>query len=360
MRRATWFLVGALALVGCEQKPSVPLTFNAVETFRYLGEERPWVMFFNGPALEELRARRPVWLKESDVQPQADRVRAMVQATQNPRLFRQLDRQEHFEVLLLAGDPIQSRPLLEHLWKSGDWSLEWADAFALVYRRGAQTEAIGSHLKQVREGWRPLENRERAERLALLGDRLVAAQRMKEAREVLDEAAGVLGGHPPVLAAEGRYRLERGEWDQAVSVTDRALRVDPSHRPSLSVKAQALYFSKRFREAYRISQRLLADSPGDPLMLFAHAKIAHEVGDYPEEKAVLQRLIEAAQDQKRSTAYYRVFLGRTMAKTGDGEGAIREFTMALQDPELPAKEREFAEDALKRVRMRLEELPPGL
>lgn len=355
-----WWGIAAVgfAIGGCARKPVPPLKFNAEETLRHLGEERKLVVFFNGPALEELRVRRPVWLMESDAQGQSERVRAMVQAAQNPVLFRQLDRQEHFGVLLLAGDPIQSRPLLEHLWKSGDWSLEWADAFALVYRRGNQTEALPQRVGQVREGWRVLENRERAERLALLGDRLVAAKRMTEARAVLDEGTSVMGGHPPVLAAEGRYRLERGEWDQAVAFSDRALRADPNHRPSLSVKAQALYFSKRFREAYRVSQRLLADSPEDPLMLFAHAKIAHEVGAYSEELEVLNRLIAAAEAQKRSTSYYRVFLGRVLAKTGNGDGAIRELSLALQDPELAAKEREFAEDTLRRVRMRLEELTP--
>lgn len=200
-----------------------------------------------------------------------------------------------------------------------------------------------------------MEKRERAERLAALGDRLVGARRMDEARSVLEEAGSVMGGLAAVLAVEGRYRLERGEWSKAVAFSDRALRAHPGHRPSLSVKAQALYFSKRFREAYGISRRLLEDSPEDPVMLFTHAKVAHEVGEFAEEIRVLERLIELAGKQKRSTGSFRVFLGQAMAKTGDGEGALRELSLALQDPELAKSERDFAEDALKRVRVRMVE-----
>jgi tetratricopeptide (TPR) repeat protein len=277
----------------------------------------------------------------------------MAQAVQNPKLFRQLDRQEHFDALLIAGDPNQSRPLLDHLRKSGDWSLEWADAFALIFRRGGERDQLGERLKEVRLGWVGLPVQERAERLAVLGDHLVAAGRMDDARGVLDEATSVMGSLPAVLASEGRYRLERGEWAKAVAMADRGLKTDPRHRPSLSVKAQALYFSKRFQEAYQLSKQLLEDSPKDPLMLFAHAKIAHEIGGFSEEIEVLQRLIEIVEDQKRSTSSYRVFLGQAMAKTGDGDGALRELSLALRDPDLPSQEREFAEDALKRVRAKL-------
>ncbi len=312
------FLV--LLFGGCSPKTSSVLVFSGDESLRYLDANGRNAIYFNGPAYPELVLKKPAWFRAEDLNPNSERIRAMAQAVQNPKLFRQLDRQEHFDALLIAGDPNQSRPLLDHLRKSGDWSLEWADAFALIFRRGVERDQLGERLKEVRLGWVGLRVQERAERLAVLGDHLVAAGRMDDARGVLDEATSVMGSLPAVLASEGRYRLERGEWAKAVAMADRGLKTDPRHRPSLSVKAQALYFSKRFQEAYQLSKQLLEDSPKDPLMLFAHAKIAHEIGGFSEEIEVLQRLIEIVEDQKRSTSSYRYFWGRRWPRRGMAMG----------------------------------------
>jgi hypothetical protein len=114
-----------------------------------------------------------------------------------------------------------------------------------------------------------------------------------------------------------------------------------------------LYFSKRFQEAYALSARLLKDAPEDPLMLFSHAKIAHEVRALEEEILVLRKLIDIAERQGRQTSWYRIYLGQAFGLTGDGEGAERELGAALQDSELPEEQREFASDALARVRSKV-------
>ena len=59
-----------------------------------------------------------------------------MQAVENPKLFRQLDRQYRFDALLLIGDPSQYRQLLEHLLEANDWTLTYLDHAALIYKRG--------------------------------------------------------------------------------------------------------------------------------------------------------------------------------------------------------------------------------
>jgi tetratricopeptide (TPR) repeat protein len=349
---------GGMVGAGCRRHAAEkrPLPNLVLE---FLGQNPPRTVYFNGAAHGALVLAKPEWLAASDYDPRGERVRSMAQAAQNPKLFRQLDRQEHFDAILLAGDPLQYRPLLEHLIKMGDWSLEWADAFGLVYRRGREETVSMERIRGVPRQWESLEAETRASYLSAFASHLTAAHRTEAAREMLDLAFVASPNSPAAWASEGAYRLARGEWAPALAAADRALRGDKNFRPGLSIKAQALYFSKRFGEAYALSCRLLQDAPDDPVMLFAHAKIAHEVRALQEEISVLRKLIGIAEKEGRSTAWYRVFLGQALGITGDGEGALRELGAAMQDPELPPEQREFAKDAFERVKTNLGKLAPS-
>jgi len=333
---------------GCTEEVS-PYLQTPVQALEYLREQSPKVVYFNGPAHWALVRANPSWLAASDRDPKGEHVRAMAQAVQDPKLFRQLDRQDHFDALLLAGDPGQYKPLVDHLVKTGDWALEWVDAYCLIYKRGSAETISMERIRSVTKSWETLSAPVQASLLAALSEHLVAARRGDAAREMLDRALGLVPNSAAVLTAEGGFRLARGEWGQAVDAANKALSANRKYRPALSVKAQGLYFSKRFGEAYEISSQLLRDSPNDPVMLFAHAKIAHEVRAFQEEIGVLQKLIGIVDKVGRSTSWYRVYLGQAFALKGDGEDAVRELELALKDPELPAEQREFAEDALQRV-----------
>ena len=347
-------LVVSIVLVagGCQRQAS-PFLVTPVQALEYLAEKPAKVVYFNGAAHAALVAANPPWLDPADREVRSERVRAMAQAVQTPKLFRQLDRQQHFDALILTGDSQQYKPLMDHLIKSGDWALEWVDAFCLIYRRGKQETLSMERIRSVTTCWEGLPKSERAMLLAAMAENLVAARRGDAAREMLDVGMRVAPDSPAVWVSEGRFRLARGEWKQAIAAADRALKADKEYRPAWSVKAQGLYFSKRFQEAYALSARLLKDAQEDPLMLFSHAKIAHEVRALEEEILVLRKLIDIAERQGRQTSWYRIYLGQAFGLTGDGEGAERELGAALQDPELPEEQREFASDALARVRSKV-------
>jgi hypothetical protein len=120
------------------------------------------------------------------------------------------------------------------------------------------------------------------------------------------------------------------------------------------VKAQGLYFSRHFEDAYLLSKELLDDSPDDPVMMFNHAKISHEVGAIQEEIGILRKLVRIALKEGRSASWFRVYLGQALGMTGKGPEAIAEFDLALGDVDLPEDQRQTAENYKKRIEKMLE------
>lgn len=346
-----WFFAG------CHKGGGDPLVLSPDLALERLAQIQARTVYFNGAAFPALKRAAPGWLPEADRDVTSPRVRSLAQAAQSPRLFRQMDRQEHFDAILLFGDPVQHKPLLEHLIQSGDWALDWVDPASLVYVRGAQEGISMERIRAVASRWEGAPRRQRAEAWAALAERLVAAHRKDAGAEFLLAAREADPGSASVWVAEGNYRLARGEWAKALEAAELALGVDARNRGALSVKAQALYYSKRFKQAYAISAALLQDAPEDPVMLFTHAKIAHEVRSLEEEVEILRKLIGIAEREQRSTSWYRVFLGQALAVSGKGPESLAEFRLALQDPDLPQDQRVFARDAMARVEKMIEPVP---
>ena len=77
-----------------------------------------------------------------------------MQAPQNPKLFRQLDRQHRFDTVLLLDDPSRYQRLLDHLLEpepdKRDFKLVYLDHWALVFKRGAAREWTPEDAEAVR------------------------------------------------------------------------------------------------------------------------------------------------------------------------------------------------------------------
>ena len=355
MRRLLLTLSLACAsLCACSKPLSLEAWQSSEPAFAHLEGLGVKTVYFNGAALPAVIKRNPAWLQPGDRLAGSEHIRSLAQAALSPKLFRQLDRQEHFDALLLVGDPVQFRALTEHLIKTQDWSLSWVDSWCSVYSRQAGGGLTREAILRIATQWDGAGARVKATALAAMAERLVAASRLDVAVELLQLAKAADGESAAVWTAEGAYRLARGEWVQAVAAADRALQGSGRRgRAARSVKAQGLYFSKQFEEAYLLSAELLAEAPEDPVMLFTHAKIAHEVRAIQEEVGVLRKLIAIAEKERRSTSWYRVYLGQALAMIGDGEGALKEFDLALVDPDLPEDQRDFAKNSRARVALRV-------
>ena len=355
MRRLLITLSLAYAsLCACSKPLSLEAWQSSEPAFAHLEGLGVKTVYFNGAALPAVIKRNPAWLQPGDRLAGSEHIRSLAQAALSPKLFRQLDRQEHFDALLLVGDPVQFRALTEHLIKTQDWSLSWVDSWCSVYSRQTGGGLTREAIMRIATQWDGAGARVKATALAAMAERLVAASRLDVAVELLQLAKAVDGESAAVWTAEGAYRLARGEWVQAVAAADRALQGSGRRgRAARSVKAQGLYFSKQFEEAYLLSAELLAEAPEDPVMLFTHAKIAHEVRAIQEEVGVLRKLIAIAEKERRSTSWYRVYLGQALAMSGEGESALKEFDLALVDPDLPEDQRDFAKNSRVRVALRV-------
>jgi tetratricopeptide (TPR) repeat protein len=275
--------------------------------------------------------------------------RAVAQATQDSRLFRDLDRQVRFDTLWLSGDPSSFKPLLEHLIKTGDFGPVWVDHTSILLQRGAKIDAPLPDLAEMRAVAR--DNRETAFLLAQAATRFTAlgGDRIDEATKLLREAEKASSSVPDVWTAWAALRMHKGEWDKVLEASDRALRIDSDFLPAIACKAQGLYATKRFAPAWRLSERLADANPDDPAVLFYHAKLSHEARAFDSEIAALTKLIALAEAAGAHVSGYRIYLAQAYAGKNDAENAKDQVTLALLDTSLPREQRAFADDLLDQI-----------
>jgi tetratricopeptide (TPR) repeat protein len=307
-------------------------------------------LYFNGPARPWLLAQRPDLLTEDDRNERSDRSRGLVQAVQNPQLFRQLDRRYRFDTLLLVGDPSLYRPLLEHLLEAKDWTLTYLDHTSLVYRRAASREWQPADLDALKTNF-PAPH-DRALFLAQAAVKLLAIRRGADGNACLDQAQALDEKIPEVWNGLAIYRMSRGEWTPAMTNVDHALRLDADFLPAVATKTQILYSTKKFSAAYDLSTRLIEAYPDDPGLLFYHAKICHEAHAYTAEIRTLKRLIERADAETRPTTGYRLYLAQAYAADEQAQPSIEEFKRVLADQEISPAQRQFAEETLAQIKSR--------
>jgi tetratricopeptide (TPR) repeat protein len=310
------------------------------------------VLYFNGPAREWLIRQRPGVLDDESRDEGSDRSRGMTQAAQNPKLFRQLDRKYRFDALLLVGDPSQYTPLLDHLKETRDWTLRYADHTSLVFRRDEGKIWDLDAFAPVRTRIAGKSPEVRATVLALTATRVNAAGFPKQAKQLLDEASGLAPRVPDVANAFAVYYLTRGQFREAAPQVNRALAADPAFLPALATKAQLYYGTKRYSEAYELSKQVIERLPENPVLLFYHAKIAHEAHAYQAEIDVMEKLIRLADNDGHPLGGYQLYLGQAYASAGDAKHSIDAFMAALSDPDLPSDQREFARDNIVRIKKR--------
>lgn len=309
-------------------------------------------LYFNGPARPWLLASRPELLTDEDRDLHSPRTRAFAQAVQNPKLFRQLDRQSRFDAVLLVGDPSQYKPLLDHLTETKDWSLRYVDHTSLVLRRDSGKAWEFADFSVVRERLAKKSANARAGAWAQAATKLLAAGHADAGKTLLDEAAQFAPRNPEVANGLAIYFLGRGEWRQAEAQVQRALSADKNFLPALATKTQLLYGTKRFSQAYDISKEVIARLPDDPQLLFYHAKIAHEANAFKAEIEALEKLIAWAEAEGRPTGGYLLYLGQAYASVGDGPRSIDSFMLALNDPDIPDDQRAFARENIARIKKR--------
>ena len=326
-----------------------------------LGELQGRSLYFDGIALPWLIRLRSDLLTPEDRDAASSRSRAFVQATQNPKLFRQLDRQYRFDTVLLLGDPSNYQRLLDHLIEpepeKRDFRLVYLDHWAFVFKRAAAREWQPADGEIVRQKMAGVRGTDRAVFLAQAAGKMIAVRQMDAAKTWLDEAASLHGGSIDVLAGQAGYEITLGRWLQAETYADKALKHDENCVPALAAKVMAMRATAHKMDAFKLSQKLNHLIPEDPVRLWQHAQLAHEAGQNTAEIKALTRLVELARIEGRPSAEYEFFLGEAHAHAAidDAEHArfaIEHLRSAIGDPLLPLEKRKFAEERLATIRER--------
>ena len=342
---AMWAL--AVFSGGCHlKKPSAQAATPALAMTALSGKS----IYYNGPARPWLLAQRADLMMPDDRDANSELSRAFVQAVENPKLFRQLDRKHHFDTLLLVGDPSQYRPLIEHLMEAKDWTLTYLDHTSLIFKRAGAREWQPSDLDALAPTFPSA--RDRAAFFAQTAVRLLAVRRGADAKACLDKAQALDDGLPEVWNGIAIFRMNRGEWTPAMTKVDRALALDANFLPALATKTQILYSTKKFSAAYDLSRKLIEAYPNDPGLLFYHAKICHEAHALTDEIRTMRRLVDLAEKAEWPATGYRLYLAQAYAKDGQARPAIEEFNRILADADISKEQRTFAEDTLAQIKER--------
>jgi hypothetical protein len=311
---------------------------------------QPRSLYFNGSAHPWLLRQRLDVLGAEDKNPLSARCREMAQAVQEPQLFRKLDRESRFDAVLLVGDPSEYPILIKHLRSTGDWSVRYLDHSGILFQR------------QREQTWTPLEldalraqfasDAEWGVCLALAAQKMLALGMSEDALVRLDEAARLAPRSAAVWAARAHYHVARSQWHEARAAADCALGFEAKNLSALSALVQIHFAGNRFDEAYRVSGRLVELRPGDPGLLFHHAKVAHQAHAFRAEAEVLERLVRKAEAEGRSSSGYRIYLGQAYAAMSEAAPAAEQFEKVLADPSLSPEQRQFSTETLERIRRR--------
>ncbi len=318
-------------------------------------------LYFNGLALPWLEKFRPELLTAEDRDRASSRSRAFIQAPQNPKLFRQLDRQIRFDTVLLVGDPSNYQRLLDHLLEpepeKRDFRLVYLDHWAYIFKRTTDRAWQPADAESVRQQIGHLRARDQATFLAMAAEKMIAIREIDAAKRWLDEAKGFDSRSIDVLGGIAAYHIAIAHWTEAETYADKALAKNPDFIPALSAKIQAMRATRHNKDAFKFSQRLNTLLPEEPMRLWQHAQLAHEANEIAVEIQSLDRLIALAREEGRPTAEYEFFLGEAHAHAAIDDAthaplALEHLRRAVADPLLPAKKREFAEERIGIIRKR--------
>ncbi len=303
-----------------------------------------------GAASLEVASRHPSWFPPSELFGGKSALRMYALAAQNVALFRQMHRQVGFDAVWISGDLGTSGPLFDGLVADSEWVPLYVDHQGVVFRRVAIAKDLslevgpGSHPGLSRNGLARVK--------AAVAANLSALKRDSEARQMIREAREASPAEVDVRVAEARLELDGGRWEAAFVAASDALSMRRNYVPALAVKARALYALGRFADAFGCSRKLVERAGGDPLVLFNHAKIAHELRVFGEEIEILKTLIDVVERDGGWTGGYRIYLGQAYAAIGEGDLALGELNAVSGDSSLSADQKAFVQEALEKLKSR--------
>jgi tetratricopeptide (TPR) repeat protein len=146
------------------------------------------------------------------------------------------------------------------------------------------------------------------------------------------------------LYARGLIPFDRGQWEQAYTLFDRAVAADPADAVALYYRGLTLARLRQYAPAIRDMEHALQLNPTLPHATLDLGIAYFDDGQYTPAKTWLERAYQ--QGVERFTAAF--FLGLTCYRTGDDAAAQKYLTEAKADPDLRPSAQYYAGLALYR------------
>ena len=332
------------------------LAFESLRPF----QGRPF--FFTPAALDFLKQNWASWSFQASGTPIQNeqqsaflerRARENEAVVNDPKAWRVLDRQWRYSAVILSGEPASFRALLDHLRQSGDWVLSRVDATSIVFLRAPakawgveQPEALLAHFSKSTK-------QEQAVVLSQVAHRLLVLGLSPEAETLLQAALTKDPKSAMATAGMASIQAAQFQWEEALRWSESALRLEPGYPPALVAKASALLSLKRANDALDITRQLVDKrQTTDGAHLALHARAAHAARAYQEEIEALLQIIALTEKRALPTGGWRIFLAQAYAANTQGEPAIKQFELALKEPDLTEAQRGFALKGIERIRDR--------
>jgi tetratricopeptide (TPR) repeat protein len=286
-------------------------------------------VFLNAPALSAARLLSP------DLASRAPDLRSIRELAASAVRWREENRSNPFQSILLAVPLEDSRPLVEMLNASPEWHLAKIDNQGLLYRRGKETENTSSAdpiFSNNRDS--ALHDAQTAMVMHFLG-------KNKDAREWMTKARQIAPRDPLVLTQSATLAAALKQWPTTKKEAELALKEDPSSTQARYLLVLALLETGNISGAANESATLSAKAANTPSVLWLQARISREANDPTNEIAALEKLLTLAQKQKEEPTIIHIHLAQAWAKRGFATQALENYNAALKGTLTPAQRAEL-------------------
>lgn len=266
----------------------------------------------------------------------------------DPSAWRAALREQKWTRVVLSGPLGEYRPMLDHLLVSPDWHLVKVANLGWAFERGAGVPQGIPAPDQVKLDT----DLDTAVYLAQLGEKLDAMKRTAEARACISRALELAPNDPTVLSHAASFYAERKRWQEVLTYTEKALRIDPDFIHAQLLTALSYYELGDYGRAQNALGNVLLQRPDDFYALLLQARVFRAENDFRNEADVLERLVRLAGELRQPQARYLVYLGQAYARQGFAERSAASYHKALNSGELTQQEATDVKSALEIVETR--------
>lgn len=328
-------LVTALAMIGLAGVQTIRLRNIDVSDIRLLGpvdllkavNNDPGRIFFNVPALSAARLLAP------DISPRAPDALTSKNLASSPVKWREEDRRNPFNAVLLSTPLEDSRPLVEMLLLTPGWQLARIDNQGLLFLRGINATIPEEPVFQnPRDA--ALFAAQKAMIMHFLGE-------TKAAREMMNAARASAPNDPLVLVQSATLAASLKQWPKVRKDAESALEADSASVQARYLRALALLETGNIESAAWDISSLCSAHPEEPSVLWLAARIARESNDPTSEIAALDQLLILAKKNHEEPTVIHIHLAQAWAKRGFAAQALENYNSALDGTLTPDQRKEL-------------------